>query len=390
MNRNSKRFTAACLCILIVLLLCTAAVAADNTYVIDELGIEITVPIGYSTITRNTSNTDPVFDDLGTTKSEMMKLFDESNIYLNSVSELYNEEIVVTMVENAIDNFSLLPDETLCVLATAMVDEFDTYGIDIFKYEVYQHAQGKFLKLYFVFEDNSVHGLQYYTVYDGKAMNFTLRSYIGEISKRQENTIETVVDSIRFENEPPTTATGEDTPSFCYTDKDSGVSFVVPGNWKEEPLSKERDFIDVKFISTQNATSGIIFGSNDIWNELPASEKIGMSRKDFDISVFTKADIAEMYGASVSDVSIVTYNERNYYKYEGLTSTELYGFNFSANTVALVYAEEGWLYTFSFSGGSTNPLYSDFEALLRSVDILQIPRIRMTPTIPKHLLVTHK
>ena len=60
------------------------------------------------------------------------------------------------MVENAIDNFSLLPDETLCVLATAMVDEFDTYGIDIFKYEVYQHAQGKFLKLYFVFEDNTL------------------------------------------------------------------------------------------------------------------------------------------------------------------------------------------------------------------------------------------
>ncbi len=368
MNKKGKSIITTCFCMLFVFAMCTTVIAAENTYVIDELGIEITVPVGYSTITRYTPDIDPVFSDFGTTKSEMMQLFNDGDIYLNSLSEVYNEEIVVTMVDSAIGNFCLLPDETLYVLATAMVDEFEDYGINIFKYEVYQHVQGKFLKLYFVLDDNSVHGLQYYTIYDGKAMNITLRSYDGEISSRQESTIASVVNSIKFKNDPPTTVPEEDTPSFCYIDKDSGVSFIVPNNWKEEPLSQKREFVDTKFISTKNVTNGIIFGSYDLWSALPHSEKAGMSRKDFDISVLTKTDIAEMYGTSVGDVSIVTYNKRNYYKYEGRTSTELYGFNFSTNTVALIYAEDGWLYLFTFSGDSTNPLYSDFETLLCSVE----------------------
>lgn len=353
--------------------LSTSVHAASNTYDLDELELQVTIPSGYSVITRDTPASDPIFSDLGTTKTALISQFESSSIYLNAISDTYNEEVVVTMSENNLTNFSLLSDTALETLTSAMIDQYTNYGINVSKYDIYHHSQAKFVRLYFTDTAKTVYGLQYYTVYDGKAMNFTMRSYEGSLSSRQEKTIKTIVDSIKYDKDPPVAEVGEDADAFTYKDNESGVTFTVPANWKQEAFSKDREFIDVKFVSTKEDGCVMIYGSTDMWSQMSAADKVGYTRSDLNNSAFTKADIAEMYSTTADKITTVMYNGVQYFKGEPKYTTDAYGIDLSVTMTQLVYIENGWMYTFQFGGPSTHKLYSDFESLMKSVKYTSAP-----------------
>lgn len=372
-----------CVIILVIVLaftICfpTSVAASSNKYDISELGLEVAIPEEYAVVTRDTPASDPIFNALGTTQTAIIDQFEASNIYLNAISDSSNEEIVVTMTENAIDNFSLFSDTTLNALASTVVDLYSDYGMDVIGYEIYHHSQARFIKIYFTDTAKTVHGLQYYTIYDGKAMNFTMRSYDGSISSRQEMVTKTIVDSILFENAPPMPEQGEDTDAFQYTDNDTGVTFTVPANWKQEEFTKDRELIDAKFASTKEAGCSMIFGSVDMWEQMSASERLGYTRSEVNNSAFTTVDIAEMYNTTFDKISKVTYNGVQYFKGEISASSDAYGVEISMNMTQLVRIENGWMYMFQFSGTSTHELYSDFEKLLNSVKYPAVSKVEVT------------
>lgn len=364
-----KRKCAMLLCIVLALSVCfpMSAAAAPNQYGLSELGLEVTVPEGYIVITRDMPADDPIFPILGTTHTAFMEQLEASHIYLNAVSDNSYEEIVVTMIENSIDNLSLFSDTSLSAFASTIVNQFSGYGYDIMDYTIYQHSQAKFIKLYFTDAEKTVYGLQYYTIYDGKAMNFTMRSYEGSISARQEAAIKTVVDSILFDNPPPVTEQGEDTRPFQYTDADTGVTFLVPENWKQKEFSKPREIIDAKFVSTKEAGCLMIYGSADIWEEMTAAERKGHTRSELDNSFFDRLDIAQMYGTTFDKISTVKYNGIEYYKGEVTASSDEYGLDIAMTMTVLTHIKDGWMYLFQFSGTSADALYSEFETLMKSV-----------------------
>lgn len=353
--------------IFLFIFLFSPVTASSETLDLDDLGLQVTIPSGYSVITRQTPASDPVFRELGTSKSELISHFQSSNIYLNAISDTYNEEIVVTMSEIALSDFNLLSDVVLETLASSLADQYADFGIHVSKYDIYHHSQATFIRLYFTDTGKTVHGLQYYTAYDGKAMNFTMRSYEGSISARQEQTIKTVIDSIRYDKEPSSAASSENTEAFVYTDQERALTFTVPANWKQEALSKDREYIDAKFLSTKEAGQMITYGSTDLWSQIPAYDKIGRTRSDLNNSAFTLTDIAETFGATANNISMVTYNNVQYFKIEAQQGTEAYGFNFTFTLTQLVYIDNGWAYTFQFNGNSTHKLYSDFEMLMETV-----------------------
>ena len=123
--------------------------AAFNTYSISELDLEITIPSDYSVITRNTDANDPIFDILGVSKSSVISQFETNNIYLNAISNITDEEIVVIMTDNTMNDFNLLSDSTLSMLMSTVVSEYENYGLSVSKHEIYQHKQAKFVKIYF-------------------------------------------------------------------------------------------------------------------------------------------------------------------------------------------------------------------------------------------------
>ncbi len=359
--------------LLLTTLFSLSVFAASNTYDLNELELQVTIPDGYSVITRDTPAGDPIFSDFGTTRSALISQFESSNIYLNAISDTYNEEVVVTMEKNNLSNFSLLSDTILNTLATTLINQCTNYGINVSKYDIYQHSQAKFIRLYFTDTGKTVHGLQYYTIYEGKAMNFTMRSYEGSLSSRQEAAIKTIVDSIKYDKAPPVADQGEDTNSFLHTDTDSGVTFTVPANWKQKAFSEDREVIDVKFVSTKEDGCTIIYSSTDIWNQMPGSDRGGFTRSDLNNSVFTISDIAEMYNTTADKISTVTYNGVQYFKGETNHTSDTYGL--TIKMTQLVYIDNGWMYMFQFGGTSTHKLYSDFESLLNSVQYPSVSNV---------------
>ena len=341
--------------------------AASATYNLSLLGLKVTVPSGYLVITRDTPASDSVFDELGITRSEIISLFKERNIYLNAISDEYDEEIVVTMSENSIKNFTLFSDAQLKEMMSDWIDQFEALGIKVSKYEIYHHSQAKFLKIYYTDTTKSVHAVQYYTIYDSKAMNFTMRSYTGSLSSRQEKAIKKMVDSIKYNTDPLVLDQSEYIASFSYTDPDSKATFTVPKNWKQKELSQSREYIDIKFVSTKVADGVIIYGSTDIWEQLPESDKIGSTRADIDNSIFTKADVAEIYNTTEDKISTVTYNGVEYYQGETKNTAEVYGLDISVTMTQLIYIRDGWMYMFQVSGTSKHECFSDFESLMNSV-----------------------
>lgn len=157
-----------------------------------------------------------------------------------------------------------------------------------------------------------------------------------------------------------------------YTDEESGLSFTVPTNWVETPMSKEREYLDVKFTSNTSEGLSIIFASEDIFeledfkSELSGFEKLFLSREMMGNDLFTPADIAKMLGCKESNVSVVTFGDREYFCAEFAASGEIYGLTISIPSTCLVRCENGYFYMFLFSGNRNHEYYDDFESLVTS------------------------
>lgn len=345
----------------------TTVSAANGRYRIEEAKLEVTIPATYTVITRNTPSNAEIFTRLGLSYSAFMSNMKSGSIYMDAVSNSHSEEIVFTCQENIISDFSLLSDTVLNTLAATTVDEMEKLGISVIKYDIYHHSQAKFLRIYWADPANLRYGLQYYTVRDNTAMNFTLQSYEGSINSRQETVMKTVVDSVKYDTASPVVPEGEDTDSFVYTDSDSGVEFTVPKNWKQEDFTEDREYLSAKFVSTKEEGCTIIFAAMDAWAELSDFEKLSIPRAEADNSLFTKADIAEMFSVADDDVSLFMYNGVEYYKCTLTTSEEGYGISLDITTTQLLCVDNGWMYSFQFNGKEDHKLYSDFEKLVRSV-----------------------
>lgn len=363
MKKRIRKIIALSLCLSLILLLSPHGLAAGEIYVIEEMGVKLMMPSGYSTITRDTPANDPVFALWGYTYDELMSFFTERAIYLNGSSMEYNEEIVVTMVEDTLTDLNMYRDEVITSMASAMVEEYEAMGVALTNYELYGHPQGKFLKIYFTDEVNGAYGLQFYTIYDSKAMNFTLRSYEGEITERQEGLMKALIDSITFSGKTPETAY-----AFRYTDGETGVSFTVPENWKtQKDLGIGADIVDACFVSTRDLTAIMMFGTMDLWEQIPVHDRVGYSREDIDNSIMTPEEISEMYLGSLNQVTMITYNNREYFQYEGLVSPEASGLDITMYTVTLIHIDKGWMYYYAYFGDKDDPRYSDFQSLIHSI-----------------------
>lgn len=162
-------------------------------------------------------------------------------------------------------------------------------------------------------------------------------------------------------------ATDKGNNSFIYTDSENGVTFTVPSNWKQKAFSQDREYIDIKFVSPNVPGSIMMYGSTDMWAQIPYTEKVGYTRSELDNSIYTKADIAELYGTTADKISMVTYNGAEYFvgtfKYSSKTSVA----DVSITMTQALRIDNGWMYIFQFGGSSTDKLYSDFEKLLKSV-----------------------
>lgn len=356
--------------ILVVLLLfpCLTAYASGNSYRLNDLGLSVDIPSDLITFTRNIKQNNPILEEFGVTKAEMDSIMKDGNIYLNAFDSSIAFEIVVTMIDSPLNDFYYLSNTELSAFVSTFADGYKGTDITFIKSEIYEHPQAKFAKIYVKqpYVGGTAYGLQYYTVYDGKAINFTIHSYSGSLTSKNETLIKQIVDSVKFDISPQKKPAKE-TPPFTYTDKTSGASFTVPANWEQVPLSKERDIIKAKFLSTQEEGCTITYGCADVWTEASAEDRKRYTRSDMNNSFLSKEEIAEINGISVSQVELVILGGKDYYKFTQEKMNDVYGINISCPITELTRIDNGYMYTFCFLGSTASIQYSEFENMVSSM-----------------------
>ncbi len=371
MNNKAKSRV---ICTVIILLLMQVMLPINalgaNTWILDELGLSLEIPEEYVVFTRDLRDNDPNLNKYGMTKSEMDDVMRSRNIYLNAWDEDVSHEIVVTMIDSSIPDFSSLSDTALLALVSITVKPLEEAGAIVKTYEVYQQKQTKFLKLLLDQYDGGevVHTVQYYTTVAEKAINITMHYYSGEVDDYHEQVLRDIVDSVSFNGPVETSVPYENTPAFRYSDSKTGAAFTVPKNWQQEELSKEREIINAKFISNEEPGLVIIYGSADLWEAMSESERMGSVRSDINNSAINKTDVSQMAGVKPSEVEMVSFNGTEYYKVVSNTNGEYYGYTLTIKMTSLYRFDNGYMYMFQTNVDESSSYYDDFKSLVSSME----------------------
>ena len=354
--------------VLMLSVLATGVSAANSTsaYDLPNLKMTVYIPEEYVTFTRDRMEVSDL-NAYGLTKDGFLPLMEERNIYLNAWDTTVTHELVVTMIESPLNDFGAFDDSTLEIMASSCAAEYEKVGVKCVKSEIYQNSQTKYIKIYISQPsgDLTVYGLQYYTVYDGKAINFTLHSYSGQINTSQEKMLKEMVDSTKFYTAPDKPAGSKNTPSFTYHDDESGLEFAVPANWTEAEMTENRETLDAKFTSNESSAL-ILFASMNAWDSLSSEEKAGMSKADVNNSFFNTDDIAEVFGCNEGAVIRSQYGGKDYYKATWTAANTVAGITLATPVTGLFRAENGYCYMFWFYGIANGDQFDDFVELVKS------------------------
>ncbi len=177
----------------------SAAFAAAAEYNIEELKMNISIDGDMSVITRDAAPDDPVFEELGVSRENIMQSFESSGIYLQGISPDGGYMLTVNMTsdessQTVVSYGKLSDDERL-----ALKDSF--LGNDIYTDGSVASINGNyFIVLSFKEEqeEHTVYGIQYNTVENGQNINITLQTSVAELDAASLALIEDAVNSIEF------------------------------------------------------------------------------------------------------------------------------------------------------------------------------------------------
>ena len=157
-----------------------------------------------------------------------------------------------------------------------------------------------------------------------------------------------------------------------YVDPTSQACFYLPLGWVQSTMSKDRVFIDAKFVPEHSDGTSIIFYCEDYWGSLGFFEQThltaqGYSRSDCNLSMLSAIDIASTFEVPVETVYTVSYNGIEYFATQIVVNEEVYGINMSVTMTVCVHMHNGYLYMFMYSGTESSSGYSAFESMMETV-----------------------
>ena len=361
-----RRFALFVVCFVILFLVVFPVCAAGQYYDLPELGLNILISTDYDVFTRDISASDPLLKKYNFDEKTLMNQMVAANIYLDALSRVREEEIVITMVDSDFSNMIDLPDAFIESLSDMLAKEMGDNGLVVTSCSTYKHNQEKYVCMYYHDSAKTDYVVQYYTIVNSKAINIVLHSYQGTINSNQDQAIRSVVNSAKFSN----TRTSDVvilSPAFEFADKESGVQFTVPDGWKQEPLSEEREIIKAKFTSDVNPGISILYGSADIWSQMPTSNRKGYSRSTFNNESFSTEEIAELVGENYNYISTIKLGRKEYFYMETESTTEVFGVPLKLKMIQMIRIENGWMFLFGFCGDERSVQYSEFEKMVGEV-----------------------
>ena len=194
-----KKLLSMAICLIILLIPSFSAFASQDIY-LEEAEVTFSLPDDWIVLTRGMADDDPNVLRGGYNATELNKYFEENSIYLNAGPEGLPYELVITISDSEIQDFSLYSESELEDIGAAIDEDFASRGIQVNSYHLEDAGNESFIVLYHSqnHEDNPVYSKQYYTTNNYVAINFTLHSYTGTLESYMEQELDDIVNSVDF------------------------------------------------------------------------------------------------------------------------------------------------------------------------------------------------
>ena len=220
--------------VFIFLLLPFSSFAQEKSYEIPEIGINLSIPQEHIVLTRESKTTDPEIQGLNLNLDETIEHFKTSGIFLNALDKNQTYEMVVIMFEDPglklVDNFNTFKKEDFDQVFKTAQQEANNADFKYKSYEIKQQGDVSYMVMETEPRDQEglkITSLQYYTVIDSKAYNFTLHALNHELTPEMKDTLAKIVSTVNFTGTGTgTTSNDEDTQAESSDDNKQTKSSV--------------------------------------------------------------------------------------------------------------------------------------------------------------------
>ena len=205
--------------------------ASGKEVILDELSMNITIPTDYVVFTRGVSYYDPNLELYGFTKDALLQQMKSGNIYLDAWDENVTTEIIITMNSSSARPYYNCTDTELLDFIQEMEPEYKKAGLSLINSDVYEHSQTKFIRLVvgYTNEYGNRNRIIYNTVYGSMAINISLTALSGELESADEKEIESIINSVVFDDKLLEINGLKEDKSYEYSDAEtysSGFDFA--------------------------------------------------------------------------------------------------------------------------------------------------------------------
>ena len=207
-NKNLKRLFCFLLTATFIVGGACLSYASSRTFSFSDLDIAIDVPSELAVFTRNVTSADKSLELIQTTSDELLVMFQEYGIYLEAFPTDVSYELVVTgkAVSEDIKDLNTLSDAELKQGLQTYREKCESVTTDeIIDIKTYKNNSTIFYQANFktVTENVTVYVEKYYTVMQGKELNFTVQSKDVAVTDVQASQLKAVVDSTVYKQVNP-------------------------------------------------------------------------------------------------------------------------------------------------------------------------------------------
>ena len=351
-------------------ILLTLGVRAAGTYHLDELGMSLDVPMGYTVVMRDMDPRDPALENFSMTSEEITALMEENDIYLDILCEDPAFEFTVTMQPSEANGLEQFDEATLKSVEETMAEQYASNGFTVNSQERRTVGETTFFRaLCSGLQDGfETQILQYYTVHDSQAVTLTLRYEGEEIPETFRIFEKGLIDSVRFDDAPPPAE------PFEYLDSDTGVRFVVPAGWVEVLVDQsyfnadQQKAVKATFSCTEQPNLAIVYACTDVMEQMPGLFKMFADRSMIDMEAVSLDDLVEALPYEVRSAETQNIAGRDFYVLEVSGTTEVAGTAVDFTETDVIRIENGYEYTFQFAGTADDPRYPEFLTLVENAE----------------------
>lgn len=191
----------------LTLLVCTVYAEGQTLYTLDEMGITLSVPDRYVTITRDAQEGDEVLDLYGMTRDEVLYYMEENHFYLTGYDPTRDQELLVMGKKNSVENLNDLSDEYLQLILDEFEKSLSLDHAEALSLNMVQLGGTRWMEALVKVSDGS-YTLQYYTIYNYQQIYVSLYSYSSPLAEEEQQLLRDVVESVQFSGSNPAAGTG--------------------------------------------------------------------------------------------------------------------------------------------------------------------------------------